>query len=176
MPAGYVGVVVGPGTRGIQTRSSSRSTASRHTCGGAVDHNGTVLDIVVCNRRNTTAARRLFGKLCKTTASVPRVVITDKLGSYGAALREVMPSIAHRSAKYLNNRAESPPSTHPATPTHHERLGTGVGAAQRLLASFSRTSPHLQPRRHLLTADDYPTEMTHRFTIWNQATGLPQTA
>jgi putative transposase len=35
----------------------------------------------------------------------PRVMITDKLASSGAAKREVMPVIEHRRHKGLNNRA-----------------------------------------------------------------------
>jgi putative transposase len=38
---------------------------------------------------------------------VPRVLITDKLASYGVARRRVMPGVEHRRSKYLNNRAEN---------------------------------------------------------------------
>jgi len=54
-----------------------------------------------------------------------------------------------------------------------------VGAAQRFLAAFSGISPHVRPRRHLLTATGYRTEMINRFAIRNQITGiagLPDTA
>lgn len=37
----------------------------------------------------------------------PRVMITDRLGSYGAAKRESTPCVEHRSHKGLNNRAEN---------------------------------------------------------------------
>lgn len=73
----------------------------------AVDADGTVLDIPVQNRRDKAATRRFFRRLLKTTCSVPRVIVTDKLRSYGAAHREVMPSVEHRSHKGLNNRAEN---------------------------------------------------------------------
>jgi putative transposase len=65
----------------------------------AVDQDGNVLDILVQSRRDTVAARRFFRRLLKKTARVPRVVVTDKLRSYGAAHREVMPSVEHRSHK-----------------------------------------------------------------------------
>ncbi len=73
----------------------------------AVDQDGNVLDILVQSRRDKTAARRFFRRLMKKTRSVPRVIVTDKLRSYGAAHREVMPSVEHRSHKGLNNRAEN---------------------------------------------------------------------
>ncbi|MFF2519807.1 IS6 family transposase, partial [Streptomyces sp. NPDC058086] len=59
----------------------------------AVDQDGNVLvDILVQIRRDKATARRFFRRLMKKTRSVPRVVVTDKLRSYGAAHREVMPS------------------------------------------------------------------------------------
>jgi putative transposase len=73
----------------------------------AVDAGGTVLDILVQNRRDKAAARRFFRHLMKKTRAVPRVVVTDKLRSYRAAHREVMPSVEHRAHKGLNNRAEN---------------------------------------------------------------------
>jgi putative transposase len=51
----------------------------------AVDAHGNVLDILVHNRRDTAAATRFFRRLMKKTGTVPRVVVTDKLRSYGAA-------------------------------------------------------------------------------------------
>ncbi len=129
-----------------------------------------MLDILLRNRRDKAAARRFFRRLLKTTCSVPRGVVTDKLRSYGAAHREVMPSVEHRSHKGLNNRAEN---SHQPT-RQRERAMKGfrsVGGAQQFLAAFSGISPHFRPRRHLMTAAHYRTEMTTRFAIWDQVTG-----
>lgn len=52
----------------------------------AVDQDGNVLDILGQNRRDKAAARRFFRRLMTKTGRVPRVVVTDKLRSYGAAL------------------------------------------------------------------------------------------
>lgn len=73
----------------------------------AVDQNGNVLDILVQNRREKAAARRFFRRLLKKTGAVPRVIITDKLRSYGAAHREVMPCVEHRQSKHMDNRADN---------------------------------------------------------------------
>ncbi|WP_455711425.1 IS6 family transposase [Streptomyces hirsutus] len=137
----------------------------------AVDQDGSVLDVLVQNRRDTAAARRFFRPLMKNTGAVPRVVVTDKLRSYGAAHREVMSSVAHRQSKYLNNRAEN---SHQPT-RRRERAMKGfrsTGGAQRFLSAFSGISPHFRPRRHLMTAADHRTEMTTRFAIWDQVTGV----
>jgi putative transposase len=138
----------------------------------AVDQDGNVLDILVQGRRDTAAARRFFRRLLKNTGAGPRVVVTDKLRSHGSAHREVMPSVEHRSHKGLNNRAEN---SHQPT-RQRERAMKGfrsVGGAQRFLSAFSGISPHFRPRRHLMTAPDHRTEMTHRFAIWKQITGVP---
>lgn len=74
----------------------------------AVDQDGFVLEVLVQSRRNAKAAKRLMRKLLKGQGHVPRVMVTDKLRSYGAARREIMPSVEHRSHKGLNNRAENP--------------------------------------------------------------------
>ncbi|CAL9669856.1 IS6 family transposase ISRH1 [Streptomyces sp. enrichment culture] len=143
----------------------------------AVDADGTVLDVLVQNRRDTAAARRFFRRLLKKACSVPRVV-TDKLRSYRAAHREVMPSVEHRSHKGLSNRTEN--SHQPTRQRERAMKGfRGVGGAQRFLAAFNGISPHFRPRRHLTTAAHYRVEMTIRFAVWDQitdATAPPTTA
>jgi putative transposase len=73
----------------------------------AVGQDGNVLDILVQIMAGQGRRPTLFRGLMKKTRSVPRVVVTDKLRSYGAAHREVMPSVEYRSHKRLNNRAEN---------------------------------------------------------------------
>src|SRR5258708_17111526 len=73
----------------------------------AVDQYGNVLDILVQSRRNKQAAKKFFRKLRVRLQYVPRVIITDKLKSYGAAKREILPGVEHRQHKGLNNRAEN---------------------------------------------------------------------
>ena len=73
----------------------------------AVHQHGNVLDVSVQSRRNAKAAKRFFRKLLKGLQYVPRVLVTDKLASYGVAHRQLMASVAHRPSRYLNNRAEN---------------------------------------------------------------------
>ena len=79
----------------------------KHWLWRAVDQDGVVLEVLVQSRRNAKAAKRLMRKLLKSQGRAPRVMITDKLRSYGAAKREIMPGVEHRSHKGLNNRAEN---------------------------------------------------------------------
>jgi putative transposase len=92
------------------------------------------------------------------------VIVTDKLRSYGAAHRQVRPSVEHRSHKCLNNRVEN--SRQPTRQRERAMKGfRSAGAAQRFLSAFSGISPHFRPRRHLMTASGYRTEMTLRFAV-----------
>src|SRR5918995_4812178 len=82
-------------------------SGQKHWLWRAVDQDGYVLDEIVQTRRDTKAAKRLLKRLLKKQGSPPRRMITDKLGSYAAARRQIMPAVEHRSHKRLNNRAEN---------------------------------------------------------------------
>jgi len=60
-----------------------------------------VLDILVQARRNASAAKRFFRRLLNGLQYEPRVIVTDKLWSYGVAKRELLPSAEHRQSCYL---------------------------------------------------------------------------
>src|SRR5208337_1725521 len=79
----------------------------KHWLWRAVDQDGFVLDILVQSRRDRAAAQRLMRKLLKKAARAPRVMITDKLRSYGAARKDMGLHMEHRQHKGLNNRAEN---------------------------------------------------------------------
>src|ERR671929_796903 len=121
----------------------------------AVDQDGAVLDILVQSRRDKQAARKFFRKLLKDLAYVPRVLITDKLASYGAAKREVLPSVEHRQHKGLNNRAEN---SHQPTRERERRMRRfkSPGHAQRFLAAYGPIAGHFRPRCHRLRAAEDP--------------------
>jgi len=120
----------------------------------AVDQNGVVLDILVQPKRDRFAAMRFFRKLLRATGRQPRVIITDKLRSYAAAKRVVMPGVAHRQHRYLNNRAEN---SHQPTRERERRMRRFKSArhAQRFVEVHGIVASHFRPRRHLLSAADY---------------------
>jgi putative transposase len=82
-------------------------SGKKHWLWRAVDQDGYVLDEIVQDRRDTKAAKRLLKRLLRKQGCPPRRMITDKLGSYAAARRQIMPEVEHRSHKGLNNRAEN---------------------------------------------------------------------
>jgi putative transposase len=79
----------------------------KHWLWRAVDQDGYVLDEIVQTRRDIRAAKRLLIRLMKKQCMAPKRIITDKLPSYGAAKRQVMPRVEHRPHKGLNNMAEN---------------------------------------------------------------------
>ncbi len=76
---------------------------TQHYLWRAVHQDGNTLDVLVQSRRNPLAAKCFFRKLLKGLGYVPRVIVTDKLGSYQVAHREMLVSVEHRQSKYLNN-------------------------------------------------------------------------
>src|SRR5215813_12979180 len=135
----------------------------------AVDQEGHVLDILVQRRRDKQAAKKFFRKLLKGLTYAPRVIITDKLKSYGAAKREILPGVEHRQHRYLNNRAEN---SHQPTRQRERRLQRfkSPGQAQRFLSAYGSIAQHFRPHRHRFAAPAYRQEMWSRFQIWQEIT------
>ncbi len=133
------------------------------------------LDVLVQSRRNAKAAKKFFRKLLKGLQYVPRVLLTDKLASYGTAHRELMLSVTHRQSKYLSNRAEN--SRQPTRQRERAmKRFTSARHAQRFLSAFSGISGHFRPRRHRLSATQWRTEMAERFAAWHEVTALDAAA
>ncbi len=132
-------------------------------------------DILVQPRRDKRAAVRLLRKLLKGLTYVPRVVMTDKRASDGAALREVLPSVEHRQHNRRNKRAEH---GHQPTRERERRMQRckGPGHAQRVLASYGPIASHFRPRRHRLTAAVYRETSAARFATRRAVTGAPAMA
>jgi putative transposase len=136
----------------------------------AVDQDGTVLDILVQSRRDKRAAKRLLRKLLKKQRRPPRVLITDKLASYGAAKGEVMPSIEHRKHKGLNNRAEN---SHQPTRRRERQMKRfkSAGQAQRFLSAHDQINNLFPLRRDHVPADQYRAARAQAFQSWADVTG-----
>ena len=141
----------------------------------AVDQHGNVLDILVQSRRDKAAAKKCFRKLLKGCQYVPRVLITDRLASYGVAKREVLPSVEHRQSRYLNNRAEN---SHQPTRKRERVMQRFKSAehAQRFLSAFGPIREDFCPRRHRLKAREYRAQRAERFRVWNEVIGLQAAA
>ena len=135
-----------------------------------MDQDGNGLDSLVQSRRNQKAAKKFFRKLLKGLTYVPRVIITDKLKSYGAAQREILPGVEHRQHRYLNNRAEN---SHQPTRQRERRMQgfKSPGHAQRFLSASGPIAQHFRPCRHRFSAPAYRQAMRERFQVWGEITG-----
>lgn len=138
----------------------------KHWLWRAVDSNGEVLDILVQTRRNTRAAKRFISRLI-TRWGEPRVIVTDKLRSYGAALRKLDISVDHRAHKGLNNRIEG---SHRPTRKREKIQGRFKSArqAQKFLSIHDETANLFRPGRNKMTASEYRNKRTTAFETWNR--------
>jgi putative transposase len=135
----------------------------------AVDQHGVVLDILVQDRRNATAAKRFFKRLLRGLRHKPRRLITDGLRSYGVAQRDILPDVRHRTSRYLNNRAEN---SHRPTRRRERQMQRfkSPQQAQRFLSAHGILYGHFRPRRHLMTAGNYRRARAKAFRVWQQET------
>lgn len=143
----------------------------KHWLWRAVDQDGYVLDEIVQSRRDTKAAKRLLTRLMKKQGSVPKRIITDKLSSYGAARRQVMPTVEHRSHKGLNNRAEN--SHRPLR--KRERMMQGfrsVGSLQRFTSVFSAVRNLFVPPNSHKSARATHLHRLQTMAEWKAAAGV----
>ncbi len=135
----------------------------------AVDQDGDVIDILVQSRRDRRAAARFFRKLLKGQGREPRRLITDKLRSYAAAHRTVMPSVVHSTRQYENNRAEV---SHQPTRQRERQMRRFKSAAhaQRFLSVHGLVLNLFRVGRHLLRAAHYRLLRTRSLLVWQEVT------
>jgi putative transposase len=117
----------------------------------AVDGEGEVLDILVQSRRNKKAALKLMRKLLRKQGAVPDSIVTDKLPSYRAALKDLGLSDRHDFGGRKNKRAEN---SHLPVRQRERRMQRFKSAksAQRFLSTPRRYLQHLQ----CPTPSDFP--------------------
>jgi putative transposase len=141
----------------------------RHYLWRAVDQDGDVLDILVQSRRNRRAAARFFRKVLKGQGRSPHRLITDKLRSYSAAHRTVMPSVIHSTRQYENNRAEV--SYQPTRQRERQmRRFKSAAHAQRFLSVHGLVQNLFRVGRHLLRAVHHRSLRTRSFRVWDEVT------
>ena len=141
----------------------------RHYLWRAVDQDGDVIDILVQSRRDRRAAARFFRKLLKGQGRAPRRLTTDKLRSYSAAHRTVMPSVVHSTRQYENNRAEV---SHQSTRQRERQMRrfTSAAHAERFLSVHGLVLNLFRVGRHLLRSAHHRVLRTRAFAEWDAVT------
>ncbi len=83
-----------------------RVNGVQHYLWRAVDHEGEVLEAFVSKHRDRKAALKFLRKLMKRHGR-PEGLVTDKLRSYGAALKEIGAADLQVTERWENNRVEA---------------------------------------------------------------------
>ena len=138
----------------------------RHYLWRAVDQDGDVIDILVQPRRDQHAAERFFRRLLKGEGSEPPWLVTDKLRSYAAAHRTVMPSVIHDNRQYANNRVEV--SHQPTRQRERDmRRFKSPTQAQGFFLMHGLTQNLFRVGRHLLQAVNHRILRARALLVWN---------
>jgi putative transposase len=135
----------------------------------AVDQDGDTIDILVQKRKDKQAAKRFFRNLLKGECGSPNQIVTDKLPSYAAAKREMMPGIPHCRDRYANNRCEVS-HQHTREQERQMRKFKSPGQGQRFLSVHRQIQNLFRHGRHLTTASAYRFFRARALFVWQQVT------
>lgn len=135
----------------------------------AVDSEGEVLDFLIQSRRDRGAAIRLIRKLLKKHGFAPTTIVTDKLRSYGAAIRKLRLSTHHDQGLRKNNRAEN---SHLPVRRRERKMQRfkSPASTQRFLNIHSAVYNLFNTQRHLISRRTLRTFRTQAFDQWQIVT------
>lgn len=132
----------------------------------AVDHEGEVLEAYVTKTRNREAALRFLRKAMKRYGR-PDVVVTDRLGSYKAAMREIGNASRQTTGRWLNNRAEN---SHQPLRRREKNMGKfrRSKSLQKFAAIQSSVHNHFNLERHFCRRQDFKENRSAALAEWRQ--------
>ena len=130
----------------------------------AVDHEGEVLETYVTKRRDRNAALKFLRKLMKRYGS-PKVIVTDRLRSYGAALKIIGNADKQAVGRWKNNRAEN---SH--LPFRRRERGMlrfrRMRSLQKFVAVHSSIHNHFNQERHLYSRENFKLNRSAALSEW----------
>ena len=130
----------------------------------AVDHEGEVLESFVTKRRDKAAALKFIRKAMKRHGK-PRTIVTDRLRSYGAAMKEIGNADRQQTGRRLNNRAEN--SHLPIRRRERAMLRfRQMKTLQKFSAVHAAFHNHFNQDRHLISRDDYKDRRSDALAEW----------
>ena len=136
----------------------------RHYLWRAVDHEGEVLESVVTKTRDKRAALKFLKKALRKHGQ-PKVIVTDRLRSYGAALREIGAGDRQETGRWLNNRAEN--SHLPFRRRERAMLRfRRMRSLQKFAAVHSSVFNHFNQERSLTKRDHFKANRTAALAEW----------
>ena len=130
----------------------------------AVDHEGEILESFVTKRRDKAAALKFIRKAMKRHGT-PRTIVTDRLRSYGAAMKEIGNADRQETGRRLNNRAEN--SHLPIRRRERAMLRfRQMKTLQKFSAVHAAFHNHFNQDRHLISRDDYKDRRSAALAEW----------
>ena len=134
----------------------------------AVDQDGEVVDVYLQTKRDGASAKLFLKRLLRCHGGEPRKIVTEKLGSYGVARREIVPESIHVTDQYANNRVEQ---SHELTRVRERgmRRFKSVGQAQKFLTAHAAVNSLFNLGRNLMRAQHYRDLRVSVFSEWSKA-------
>ncbi len=132
----------------------------------AVDHEGEVLEAYVTKERDRKAALRFLKRAMKRYGR-PDVVITDRLRSYRAAMKEISNETRQMTGRWLNNRAEN---SHQPFRRRERAMAKfrSVNSLQKFASIHSSVHNHFNQERHLTNRENFKARRAAALTEWRQ--------
>ena len=130
----------------------------------AVDHEGEVLESYVTKRRNRKAALKFLRKSMKRYGN-PEIIVTDKLRSYGAAMKAIGNASRQETGRWQNNRAEN--SHLPFRRRERAMLRfRQMRSLQKFVAVHASVHNHFNQERHLYSHSNFKLNRTAALAEW----------
>ena len=130
----------------------------------AVDHEGEVLESFVTKERDKAAALKFIKKAMKRHGR-PEAIVTDRLRSYGAAMKEIGNSERQETGRRLNNRAENshlPFRRRERAMNRFRRMKT----LQKFASVHASLHNHFSQERHLVSRKIYKERRAAALAAW----------
>ena len=151
---------------GILMRCLSRVNGEIHYLWRAVDHEGEVLEVFATKQRDRKAALRFLKRAMKRYGR-PKVIVTDRLKSYRAAMNVIGNAAAQTCGQWLNNRAEN------SHPPFRRRAGAmarfrDIKTLQKFAAAHASIHNHFNQERHLYNRETFKLNRSAALAEWRQ--------
>lgn len=143
----------------------------QHYLWRAVDQYGYVIDVFLQQRRDAQAAKSFFKRLITGNQSNHRKIVTDKLGSYRVAHRELMTNVHHDTSQYANNKSEL---SHQPTRVRERgmRKFKSIIQANRFLSVHAEVYNLFNLGRHLVSDKNYRILRDRAFASWESVSAV----
>lgn len=129
-----------------------------------MDHEGEVLESYVTKRRDKKAALKFISKAMRKHGR-PGIFVTDKLRSYGAALKETGGVERQETSHWMNNRAEN--AHLPFRRRERAMLGfRRMRSLQKFVSVHASVYNHFNQERHLYSRDTFKASRAAALTEW----------